>query len=524
MVATAAFGLAFGHAVVPAGATGRLSEAVGTVTAVPGRAGLVTLARPGALLGDFDRMRQRRIVRVLTPFGQTDFFFDRGRPLGVNAEFAAALETFVNRRHARGHLRIQVAMVPVPRHRLIPALLEGLGDIVMGNLTVTPGRESQVDFAKPRLTDVSEVVVTGPQSPVLNSLDDLAGRTVPVTPSSSYATHLAALSADLEKRGLAPIRIGSLPPDLEDEQILSMVASGLLPMAVVDDHRGRLWADILPALTVRDDLVVHRGGRIAWAIRKGSPLLKAELDAFLDLHRQGTAFGNTIHRRYFRGAGAPRGATVASELRRYQTFADSFRRHGIAVGIDPLLLAAQGYQESQLRQDRRSHRGAVGVMQLLPRTAAAPPVSVPDVASSADSNIRAGALYMRHLMDTYVNDPALDQVNRALLTFAAYNAGPGNLRRFRREAKRLGLDANAWMNNVEIAAAKIVGRETVQYVSNIYKYYLAYRFAFDLARAAGPAAPPVGLHARHLVLDPTCLRTVASQGAVLGCAQSHRRE
>jgi hypothetical protein len=41
----------------------------------------------------------------------------------------------------------------------------------------------------------------------------------------------------------------------------------------------------------------------------------------------------------------------------------------------------------------------------------------------------------------------------------------------------MGLDPNLWFGNVENAAAAIIGRETVQYVSNIYKYYIAYSMA-----------------------------------------------
>jgi len=39
----------------------------------------------------------------------------------------------------------------------------------------------------------------------------------------------------------------------------------------------------------------------------------------------------------------------------------------------------------------------------------------------------------------------------------------------------MGLDPNVWFGNVEIAAARVVGNETVRYVRNIYKYYIAYK-------------------------------------------------
>jgi membrane-bound lytic murein transglycosylase MltF len=437
----------------------------------PARLRLPTLA---PWTGDFDGMLKRRTVRVLTPFSQTDYFLDRGRELGVSAEFGRALEEWLNRRHSRSQLRLSVVFVPTPRDKLFEALQAGRGDIIVANLTVTDERKALADFTTPVLTGVSEIVVTGPSAPPIGAIDDLSGIAVPLRPSSSYAAHIARLSERLTSAGRSAIAIKPLPDALEDEKILAMVSAGLLPLAVVDDHKARLWRGVFPDLTVREDLVVNAGGDVAWAVRKGSPLLTAELNAFLSEHKAGSSFGNTVHRRYFGGRKSVRPAALDDELKWLDDLAASFRRHAGDAGIDPLLLAAQGYQESQLRQDRRSHMGAVGIMQLLPRTAAAPPVSVANVATDADANIKAGARYMRHLMDAYVNAPGPDQLNRALMTFAAYNAGPGNLRRFRREAEKMGLDRNVWADNVEQGAAKIVGRETVQYVSNIYKYYVAY--------------------------------------------------
>ena len=155
-----------------------------------------------------------------------------------------------------------------------------------------------------------------------------------------------------------------------------------------------------------------------------------------------------------------------------------FKKYGQQYDFDWLMIAAQGYQESQLDQSARSPRGAIGVMQLMPKTAADPTVGIPDI-ESVDNNIHAGVKYLRTLVDKYLDDPALDRKNRTLMAFAAYNAGPGNLRKFRKLAAESGLDPNVWFHNVEHAAAEIVGRETVQYVANIYKYYVAYRLATE---------------------------------------------
>jgi membrane-bound lytic murein transglycosylase MltF len=433
--------------------------------------------------GDFDGMLKRRAVRIIVPYSRTWFFIDRGRQMGVAAEFGQAFEQWLNARHKLGTLGLNVVFVPTRRDRMLDALEQGRGDIVAGNLTITAERDKRVDFAAPWLRNVSEVVVTGPASPALSGRDDLAGREIPVRLSSSYATHLSALNEDFARRGLKPVVVRPMPETLEDEDLLEMVGAGLLPLAVVDAHKAEVWTKVLPGLTLRKDIAVSTGGDIAWAIRENSPLLKAEIDAFFAQHQSGTSFGNTIIRRYFGGVKGVKAAASEGEIKKFRELVELFRTHGRTYSFDALMLAAQGYQESKLDQSRRSPRGAVGVMQLLPTTARAQPIAIDGVERDAGLNIEAGAKYMRHLRETYVNDAALSEQNRTLMTFAAYNAGPGNLRKFRRRAAEMGLDPNVWFNNTEHAAAKIVGRETVQYVSNIYKYYVAYTLATEVVEA-----------------------------------------
>ncbi len=96
---------------------------------------------------------------------------------------------------------------------------------------------------------------------------------------------------------------------------------------------------------------------------------------------------------------------------------------------------------------------------------------------------------MRFMMDEYFKDEPMDTLNKGLMTFAAYNAGPGRLQKLRREAAARGLDPNVWFGNVERVASERMGRETVTYVSNIFKYYIAYRLlnAQQERRAAAKA-------------------------------------
>ncbi len=445
---------------------------------------VVALPTNTRAFGDLDAILRRRQFRLIVPYSKTQFFLDRGRQMGVAAEFGRELETWLNRRRPRGTLPIVVIFRPTPQDRLLSALVEGRGDAVAGNLTVIPERQAIVDFAAPWLSDVNEILVTGPAAPPVASLQALSGQEIHVRASASTYRHLLALNEGFIAGGQRPMRVVPISERLQDEDILQMVSAGLLPWAVVDDHVAEVWARILPRLTPRPDVAIRRHGDIAWAIRKNSPKLAAALAEFFATHRDKTSFGATIRRRYFVNPAALRDAGGAAGAERFATVIRSFRTHADRHGFDYLMLAAQGYQESQLDQSRRSARGAVGVMQLLPSTAAGAPVNIRDIASSADRNIEAGARYMAHLRARYVNDPALGEVDRVLMTFAAYNAGPGNLRRFRAEAVKMGLDPNVWFDNVEQAASRIVGQETVQYVGNIYKYYVAYTLAEHRAQEA----------------------------------------
>jgi membrane-bound lytic murein transglycosylase MltF len=341
-------------------------------------------------------------------------------------------------------------------------------------MTITEARREGVDFSIPASKPLNEILVTGPAAPPLASLDDLAGRTLYLRESSSYHESAEILSAKLVARGLKPIRIKAMPEALEDDDLIEMVNAGLLPWAVVDNYKPQLWKGVFTDLTVRNDLVFREGGRTGWVMRKNSPLLMEAVNSFLRKNRQGTLFGNILFNRYVRDFDWAANALGQEDYQRFNDLQDIFRRYGEAYGIEYLFAAAQGYQESRLNQDVRSAAGAIGVMQLLPSTAADPNVGIPDI-QDVEANIHAGIKYMDYLRDRYFSDPDITPLNQALLALGAYNAGPARMIRMRRMAAEQGYDPNKWFDNVELIAAREIGRETVQYVANIYRYYLTYR-------------------------------------------------
>ena len=453
-------------------------------------AGSGSLKRFGVMpqFGDLDTMVERRAIRVLTVYGPGRYFLKDG-PRGTVQEYADKLQKVVNEAFKTGLLTVQVPVIPVARDQLFPALQAGYGDIVMAGTTVTDNRQVGVDFTNPVSKPLKEVLITGPSAPRLGSLADLSDQTVYLRLSSSYAESVRKLSQTLVEQGQAPIRIEAVDESLEDEDLIEMVDTGLLPWAVVDDYKPQMWREVFTRVTVRDDLVLREGARLAWAIRPDSPQLKTFLDTFLKENREGTLFGNIIRNRYIRDFNWTENAMGATELSRYHKLSALFRKYGTEYGMDPTLLAAQGFQESRLDQSVRSPAGAIGVMQLLPSTAKDKNVAIPNI-DELEPNIEAGAKYMAFLKERYFSGPELDELNGSLLALASYNAGPGRIRRLRREAAERGYDHNLWFDNVEVIVAEQVGRETVQYVSNIFKYYLTYRWinTADAERAAARRA------------------------------------
>jgi membrane-bound lytic murein transglycosylase MltF len=211
-------------------------------------------------------------------------------------------------------------------------------------------------------------------------------------------------------------------------------------------------------------------------MRKSNPQLKQLVDEFVSSHAVGTSFGSTLLRRYLQNTKWVKNSTSAEEMKKFQANLELFQKYSGEYDFDYLMIAAQGYQESRLDQSKKNPSGAVGIMQVIPKYAAASPISIPNV-STADGNIHAGVKMLRNIDDTYFNDPKIDQLNKTLFVFASYNAGPNRIVRLRKEAADSGLDPNVWFNNVELVAAKDIGQETVTYVSNIYKYYVAYKLA-----------------------------------------------
>jgi membrane-bound lytic murein transglycosylase MltF len=437
---------------------------------------------------DLDGMIKRRLVRVLVVPNKTHYFMDKGTQRGGTYDGFRLIEQELNKKLdeagklEKKHLKVRFVFIPMGREQLLQALADGKGDVAAANLTVTPERLKRVDFTVPTLTGVSEVVITGPASPTIARLDDLAGKEVFVRKSSSYHESLLALNQRFAAEKKTPMILKPAPEELEDEDLIEMLNAGLVPLLIVDKHKADFWRQVFPKITVHDDLAIRTGGEIAWAVRKGNPQLKAMLDEFAVAATSGKYVKQRerIYANYLKNTQFVKDAASEKERRKFLSLIDFFQKYGDKYDVDWLLMAAQGYQESGLDQKARSHVGAIGVMQIMPATGKE--LKVGDI-RKVEANIHGGIKYMRWMIDQYYGKEPMTRLDKALFAFASYNAGAGRVSQLRREAARLGLDPNVWFHNVEYVAAEKIGHETVTYVSNIYKYYIAYRLILEARQA-----------------------------------------
>lgn len=426
--------------------------------------------------GDLDGMIKRRQIRVLVANNKTHYFVDRGTQRGLSYDFMRMFEDDLNKKLKNKKTRVHVVFVPVSREDIIPALLEGRADVAVANLTITPERMKRVDFSEPVSRNVSEIVVTGPGGEPIAGVEDLSGRELYVRKTSSFYESLEKLNAEFAKSGKAPAKVRLAPENLETEDILEMVNAGLIKITIADSHIAEFWKKVLPKIVIHPEAAIRTGGETAAMIRKDSPQLKQALNAFIARYPEGSSTRNQLLQKYLKNTKFVKDATSKEEIVKFERTVEFFRKYGDKYDMDYLLVMAQGYQESRLDQNAKSPVGAVGVMQVMPATGK--DMNVGDI-TQIEPNINAGVKYIRFMVDQFFENEPMDKLNKGLFAFAAYNAGPGRISQLRGLASKRGLNPNLWFNNVEVIASEKIGRETVTYVSNIYKYYIAYKLVAE---------------------------------------------
>ncbi len=427
---------------------------------------------------DLNGLKKRRHIRVLTTLSKTNFFLQKGKIHGFEYELLKGYEKFLNDGIKRRELRIVLEFIPVSRGELLPKLVNGYGDIAAAGLTITDQRKRRVDFTMPYLNGVEELVITHRNGSKPIKIDDLTGRQVFVRKSSSYYDSLLKVNERLKESGKPEIEIVAADENLETEDILELVNSGAVDLTVCDSHIAAIWSGVFPNLVICEDLKLRAGGQIAWMIRKKSPLLMASLNGYLKKNKKGTLHGNIFFKRYYENNKWIKNPLAAKETQNFLKYRKLFRKYANRYDFDWMLIAALAYQESGLNNNKKSKSGAIGIMQVLPSTAKDKNIAISNF-QRLENNVHAGVKYLAFLRKRYFSDPQIEPRNQVRFALAAYNAGPAKINRVRSLAKEMGLDSNRWFRHVELAALKIIGQETVRYVSNINKFYVIYMQASE---------------------------------------------
>jgi len=423
--------------------------------------------------GDLDGMMKRRRVRVLVVASEIMYHMDKGKKSGFVYEYMKYFERLLNRKfpHSKKHIKTRVIFIPVARDRLIPDLLEGRGDIAVADIAVTPKKGKKIEFTEPFMSHIKTILVSGASSSPVHKVEDLSGKELFIRDSSGFREFLDTLNKKLKRRGLDPIIIKTAPEQLEDEDLLEMVNAGLIDYALTYRYKAVLWEKLLSNIELHPDIVIQNEIKLAWMLRKKSPKLLREANSFIKKNQPGSKLSNILLKRYFHKNKALTPATTGENLEHFKHLIGYFEEYAKQYDLNDRLMIAQGYQESRLNQKAKSWVGAIGVMQLMPATGK--DMKCGDI-NILKNNIHAGIKYHRWIIDHFFNEPSIDSFNKTLFTFAAYNAGVGRISKLRKIAKKRGYDPSIWFGNVEYIAAEKIGKETVTYVSNIFKYYVAY--------------------------------------------------
>lgn len=432
-------------------------------------------------IGDLKQIRERRILRVLVSYNRTNFFHTTRGDRGIEHDLMKEFEKYINRGPRKERYKTHIVFLARPFERLVPDLKAGYGDIAASGLTVTPERANYIDFTEPYITDVQEVLISNKNNPAPTILQELSGKQIIVVSNSSYIIHLERMNQALGRLGLPAIEIIKANPLLEAEDLLEMVNAGLFEYTVVDSHIAEIYKNIFHDLRVQDEFIFHHGGNIAWAINQNLPDLKNALNEFIKKYaRPGKFLGNSLYKKYFKNPfwiQQPLSLNALNEIPCLQYY---FEKYSEFFDFDWYLIASQAYQESGFKQDLVSKANAVGIMQIKPSTAKSKIVNIPNI-HDLETNILAGIKYLAFIRDFYFDKPEYSQEDKINFTLAAYNAGPGRIRKLQRMAEARGLNPHKWHYNVEVMARQEIGQETVDYVTKIQKTKIALKLSKELA-------------------------------------------
>lgn len=417
-------------------------------------------------LDGIDRIVKEKYYRVLTTRNIFDYFIYQGESRGLQYEKVKHFTNFLNKKYVKSNkeLKIVFELVPTDYDQLIPMLLEGKGDIIAADLSITESRKKLVNFSTPFLS-VDEVILT--RKELKN--DDWKNKTFHLRKSSSYYESLS-------KRD--DVKIELVDESLHTENIMELISLGRFDYTVVDSHLAKFGVKSFEGLSVLKEHPFTIDRQLAWAVRKENTQLLKDINEFVPKIKKGSLLGNMFNRKYFSNMGKIRSNEFNLKTKTLSQYDELIKKYSDKYKIDWRLAASLCYQESRFNQDIVNKWGAIGLFQIKQMTANEPYINISNIKGSenAENNINAGIKYLTWIKNRYFDsNPEMDQQARFRMAIAAYNAGPARVIQARKKALNLGLDPNKWFRNVELAMLKMGYPEPVNYVSEINKRYLSYQ-------------------------------------------------
>jgi membrane-bound lytic murein transglycosylase F len=455
---------------------------------------------PEPVRRDLAEIRERGTLTVLAPYNSTTYFVYRGEPLGYEYEL---LREFAG---AQG-LKLKMVVVTDPKS-LLSLLNAGEGDVAAARLVPTPESEAQAAFTRalyqtePALVQqeaapeaaskvAEKAMEPGPANPspevdlparLVTHPAQLAGKRVDLPEKSAYKRTLVELADDISG-DIHVVELGQV----QDEALAQKIARGEVEFTVMQSNLAALKEAEFSNLKVRP--VVGRTHGVAWALRKNSPELMAELNRWIEDKQNEGLFSRTYKKYFVDMRGYIERATsdfLTSSTGKLCPYDELLKRHAPAVGWDWRLLASQMYQESRFKPDAKSWAGACGLLQLMPGTARQ--VGVRDPFDPED-NVRGAVEYIKWL-NGFWDERILDEGERLKFILASYNAGPGHVEDAQRLTSKYGGDPLLWehvsywllqKSTQKYSTDEVVkfgfcrGLEPVNYVEHILRRYNHYK-------------------------------------------------
>ena len=423
--------------------------------------------------GDIKNMIKDRKIRVLLVNDGGFYGLKKGRNYGLYRNVLEKMEEELNKDFPNEDKNKRIKLIPIPIKKadLLDTLNKGYGDMVLSGNIITKEKKQQINYTKPFGKGFNNVLVTSKHEGEIRQYEDLSGKEVFIEPTSEYLKSLVQVSETMVIKGLKPIIIRALPAQLSRGGILELINDKVIGVTVMEDYKAEMWKLVYKDIVIHEDITFGENKEIAIMVRKDSPKLLEKLNEFIDRNIGGKVFTKKLTKRYTKNIKYLKDVDTGLSEKEYVKIKDTFKKYAKQYKLDPLILMAQAYQESKLQNNARSHVGAQGIMQLMKGTARDMKVgSIRNI----EGNIHAGVKYHRQIRDNFYKEKEISKKDKILFIFAGYNAGPTRIKNYRKLAKERGLNPNIWHDNVEQIVAEKIGRETIQYIENIYTYYVAY--------------------------------------------------